>query len=216
MNQQGLLTAWSEDKGFGFITPACGGERVFAHISSYAGQGRPVANRRVIYSLTEDGQGRIRAGSFRYAGVAWLGALMAPGFWVAGAFVLGFFAILAGLFYRNYLPVSILAAYGGVSLLLFVLYGMDKRAAKRGTQRTAENTLHLFELCCGWPGALLAQQAFRHKTRKGSYQFVFWLAVLANLGALGWLMVAPEAMSWRHQLGFDSSTQYLQWIQYTQ
>jgi hypothetical protein len=51
----------------------------------------------------------------------------------------------------------------------------------------------------------MAQQIFRHKTRKGSYQFVFWLAVLANLGALGWLMVAPEAMSLRQQLGFDSS-----------
>ena len=75
---------------------------------------------------------------------------MATGFWVAGAFVLGFFAILAGLFYRDYLPVFILAAYGGVSLLLFVMVGMDKRAAKRGAQRTAENTLHLFELCCGW------------------------------------------------------------------
>ena len=85
------------------------------------------------------------------------------------------------------------------------MYGMDKAAAQRGGQRTAENTLHLFEVCCGWPGALMAQQVFRHKTRKGSYQFVFWLAVLANLGALGWLMVASEAMSFRQQLGFDLS-----------
>ena len=50
--------------------------------------------------------------------------------------------------------VAIIAAYGGVSLLLFVMYWVDKRAAKRGAQRTAENTLHLFELFCGWPGAL--------------------------------------------------------------
>ena len=55
----------------------------------------------------------------------------------------------------------------------------------------------------GWPGALMAQQVFRHKTRKGSYQFVFWLAVLANLGALGWLLVAPEASALRQQLGFN-------------
>ncbi|HAS76622.1 DUF1294 domain-containing protein [Marinobacter flavimaris] len=34
----------------------------------------------------------------------------------------------------------------------------DKRSAKRGGQRIAENTLHLFELCCHWPGALVAQQ----------------------------------------------------------
>ncbi len=205
MNQKGLLTAWSDDKGFGFITPEGGGERVFAHISVYAGRGQPVANRKVKYSITRDGQGRLRAGGFEYVGAAKVGASFAPGTLLAGVFVLGFFALLAGLFYQHYLPISVLAAYGGVSLVLFVMYGMDKAAAQRGGQRMAENTLHLFEVCCGWPGALMAQQVFRHKTRKGSYQFVFWLAVLANLGALGWLMVAPEAMSFRQQLGFDLS-----------
>lgn len=205
MNQKGLLAVWNDAKGFGFITPEGGGERVFAHISSYAGRGRPASNRKVTYSLTKDGQGRPKAGRFQYAGAAKVGASMAPGVSVSAAVVLVFFAILAGLFHRGYLPVSILAAYGGVSLVLFVMYWIDKRAAQRGAQRTAENTLHLFELCCGWPGALMAQQVFRHKTRKASYQFVFWLAVLSNLGALGWLLVAPEAMSWRQQLGFDLS-----------
>lgn len=205
MNQKGSLTSWNDTTGFGFITPEGGGERVFAHISSYAGRGRPTSNRKVTYSLTKDAQGRPRAGRFQYAGAAKVGASIAPGVWVAAAVVLVFFAILAGLFYRGYLPVSILAVYGGVSLVLFVMYWIDKRAAQLGDQRIAEKTLHIFELCCGWPGALMAQQVFRHKTRKGSYQFVFWLAVLANLGALGWLLVAPEAMSWRQQLGFDLS-----------
>jgi uncharacterized membrane protein YsdA (DUF1294 family)/cold shock CspA family protein len=205
LNQKGLLTAWNDAKGFGFIAPEGGGERVFAHISSYAGRGRPVSNRKVTYSITKDAQGRPRAGRFQYAGAAKVGASMAPGFWVAIALVLLFFITLVGLFYQRYLPVSILSAYGGVSLVLFVMYWIDKQAAQRGAQRIAENTLHLFELCCGWPGALVAQQAFRHKTRKGSYQLVFWLAVLSNLGALGWLLVAPEAMSIRQQLGFDLS-----------
>lgn len=205
MNLKGELTAWSDDKGFGFITPEGGGERVFAHISVYAGQGRPVSDRKVKYTITRDAQGRLRAGHFEYVGAAGIFARVAPGTVLAGIVVSGFFALLAGLFYQRYLPVSVLAAYAGVSLLLFAMYGMDKAAAQRGGQRTAENTLHLFEVCCGWPGALMAQQMFRHKTRKASYQFVFWLAVLANLGALGWLMVAPEAMSLRQQLGFDLS-----------
>lgn len=205
MNQKGSLTAWNDAKGFGFITPEGGGERVFAHISSYAGRGRPVSDRKVTYSVDKDSQGRLRAGRFEYAGAAKVGARIAPGAWAAATVVLLFFAILAGLFHRGYVPVSIPATYGGVSVVMFVMYWVDKRAAQRGAQRTAEKTLHLFELCCGWPGALMAQQVFRHKTRKGSYQFVFWLAVLANLGALGWLLVAPEAMSWRQQLGFDLS-----------
>lgn len=205
MNQKGLLTSWNDAKGFGFITPEGGGERVFAHISSYAGRGRPISDRKVSYSVTKDDQGRLRAGRFQYAGAAKVGASIAPGVWVSATVVSVFFTVLAGLFHRGYLPVSILAAYGGVSLVLFVMYWIDKRAAQRGGQRTAENTLHLFEFCCGWPGALMAQQVFRHKTRKGSYQFVFWLAVLANLGALGWLLVAPEASALRQQLGFDLS-----------
>ena len=205
MNQKGVLTTWNDAKGFGFITPEAGGERVFAHISSYSGRGRPSANRKVTFSIEKDGQGRLRAGRFQYAGVAKVGSSVAPGVWLSGVVVLVFFSVLAGLFHRGYLPGSILAAYGGVSLVLFLMYWIDKRSARRGGQRTAENTLHLFELCCGWPGALLAQQVFRHKTRKGSYQFVFWLAVVVNLAALGWLLVAPEAMTWRHQLGFDLS-----------
>lgn len=39
--------------------------------------------------------------------------------------------------------------------------------------------LHLLELLGGWPGAFLAQRRLHHKCSKGSYQFVFWLIVLA-------------------------------------
>lgn len=203
MNQKGTLTTWNDAKGFGFITPEGGGDRIFAHISSYAGRGRPASNRKVTYSIAKDGTGRLRAGQFRYVGAARIGASTARGTWVATALILMFFAALAGLHYRNILPVSVPGAYFAVSLIVFLMYWIDKRAATRGAQRTPEKTLHLLELFCGWPGALLAQQVFRHKTRKGSYQFVFWLAVLVNLGALGWLMVAPEAATLRHQLRLE-------------
>ncbi|BES70079.1 cold shock and DUF1294 domain-containing protein [Marinobacter nanhaiticus D15-8W] len=203
MNQRGTLTTWNDAKGFGFITPETGGDRVFAHISSYAGRGRPVSRRKVTYSVAKDGKGRLRAGKFQYVGAYRMGAGLSPGVWLAAAVVLVFFAALAGLFYRNVLPASFPGVYSAISLVLFLMYWIDKRAATRGAQRTPKNTLHLLELLCGWPGALLAQQVFRHKTRKGSYQFVFWLAVLANLGALGWLLIAPEASTLRQQLGIE-------------
>ncbi|MFQ6575775.1 DUF1294 domain-containing protein [Pseudomonas sp. UM16] len=68
-------------------------------------------------------------------------------------------------------------AYPLVSLVSFTLYWRDKHQARARAWRTPENVLHASELCGGWPGALLAQQAFRHKTRKLSFQLSFWAIV---------------------------------------
>ncbi|MFP5337796.1 MAG: DUF1294 domain-containing protein, partial [Gammaproteobacteria bacterium] len=56
-----------------------------------------------------------------------------------------------------------LAIYAVASLLTFVLYWRDKHSALKDRWRTPETTLHFFELAGGWPGALVAQQVFRHK-----------------------------------------------------
>ena len=73
-----------------------------------------------------------------------------------------------------------LAIYAVASLLTFVLYWRDKHSALKDRWRTPETTLHFFELAGGWPGALVAQQVFRHKTRKLSYQLAFWLIVVLH------------------------------------
>ncbi|AZC30976.1 Cold shock protein of CSP family [Pseudomonas chlororaphis subsp. piscium] len=86
-------------------------------------------------------------------------------------------SLLLGVKEISWIP---LAAYGAVSVLTFFLYWSDKRKARSDSWRTPENVLHAVELAGGWPGALLAQQAFRHKTRKLSYQLVFWLIVLLH------------------------------------
>jgi uncharacterized membrane protein YsdA (DUF1294 family) len=39
----------------------------------------------------------------------------------------------------------------------------------------------------GWPGALVAQEVFRHKSRKLSFRRVLWTTVALNCGALIWL-----------------------------
>lgn len=73
-----------------------------------------------------------------------------------------------------------LAIYAVASLLTFVLYWRDKHSALKDRWRIPETTLHFFELAGGWPGALVAQQVFRHKTRKLSYQLAFWLIVVLH------------------------------------
>jgi len=78
----------------------------------------------------------------------------------------------------------ILAAYGLLSIVTFAVYGADKRAAVRGAWRTPEATLHTLALLGGWPGALVAQRVFRHKSRKRSFLAVFWVTVAVNSAAL--------------------------------
>lgn len=58
-------------------------------------------------------------------------------------------------------------------------YARDKRSAEQGYWRIQEANLHLLEVIGGWPAAFLAQRRLRHKCSKRSYQFVFWLIVLA-------------------------------------
>ncbi|WP_024646049.1 DUF1294 domain-containing protein [Pseudomonas syringae] len=83
----------------------------------------------------------------------------------------------------------------GMSLLAFVLYRRDKRQAGNGGQRTPENVLHSLELLGGWPGALLAQQMFRHKTRKVSFQVVFWLIVAVHQALwFDWLFLGKRLL----------------------
>lgn len=70
-----------------------------------------------------------------------------------------------------------LVLYPAMSLISLLLYWQDKQQARTQAWRTPEKVLHASELLGGWPGALLAQQLFRHKTRKVSYQLVCWAIV---------------------------------------
>ena len=78
----------------------------------------------------------------------------------------------------------ILACYVLMSAVAFALFWADKRRADRGQWRISERTLHAIELCGGWPGAWIAQRAFRHKWKKTPYMVVFWMIVGAHV--LGW------------------------------
>ncbi|WP_233579730.1 DUF1294 domain-containing protein [Frondihabitans sp. PhB188] len=70
--------------------------------------------------------------------------------------------------------------YLALGVLLFVVYGVDKRAARRGRWRISERNLLVVGVLGGWMGAVVAQQVFRHKTRKSSFQWAFWATVTVN------------------------------------
>lgn len=85
--------------------------------------------------------------------------------------------------------IPIVAFYAVVSILAYVTYAIDKKAAIKNRRRVSETSLHLLGVLGGWPGALVAQQRLRHKNRKTAFQGVFWLTVVVNLACAGWLMV---------------------------
>lgn len=96
-------------------------------------------------------------------------------------------------------PLLLFCGAVAMSSVTFIMYGLDKWAAKRDAQRTPENTLQFCALVGGWPGALLAQQIFRHKSSKRSYQVVFWSMVMINCGVLGFLL-SPRGTALIRQL----------------
>jgi uncharacterized membrane protein YsdA (DUF1294 family) len=83
----------------------------------------------------------------------------------------------AGFSYKSVSYQLIIGLYALMSVVCYLCYFIDKRAAVQGLWRIPEKSLHTLELLGGWPGALLAQRTLRHKNRKPAYQLVFWLIV---------------------------------------
>lgn len=92
------------------------------------------------------------------------------------------------------MPWFLLLTYSIASVLSLALYAVDKSAAQGQRRRISENSLHALSLAGGWPGALLAQRMLHHKTRKTSFQAVFWLTVVLNLVALFWYAAADHSL----------------------
>jgi len=82
--------------------------------------------------------------------------------------------------------------YAGASLLCVVFYAIDKAAARAGRGRISESTLLSLALIGGWPGALVAQQVFRHKTAKRAFRIRFWINAVANMALFAWVALLPH------------------------
>ena len=65
-----------------------------------------------------------------------------------------------------------LVFYAIMTVITFVLYGVDKSKAKKGRWRIPEKTLLLFAACCGGLGAFLGMKIFRHKTKHTSFKIL--------------------------------------------
>ncbi len=74
--------------------------------------------------------------------------------------------------------------YTVASLASLLAFGIDKSFARQSRRRIPEKALLTLALIGGWPGALLGQQFFHHKTKKVSFQLAFWLCTGLNVAGL--------------------------------
>ena len=191
MRHAGRITEWHDDKGYGFVTPNGGGDRAFVHIKALGRTSRrPTAGTLISYATVRDDKGRLNATEVRFAGSPTRAAASSHRGFPSTGIALGIFIALALAlaWYFAVISHALSLLYAGMSLLALALYGIDKSAAKVDRRRIPENTLHLVALLGGWPGALLAQRLFRHKSRKPAFQVVFWVTVVLNLAGLAWLL----------------------------
>jgi uncharacterized membrane protein YsdA (DUF1294 family)/cold shock CspA family protein len=181
MRYQGKITNWKDDQGFGFVTPNGGGRQVFVHIRSFSNRRRrPIGDELVTYELGIDSKGRPQGENVAFVGDSASHVSTAgPGIGSL-TFAVLFLTLVAGAAFVGRLPFAVIALYLVGSAVAFCAYALDKSAARTGRWRTPEDTLHIFGLAGGWPGALVAQKVLRHKSQKQSFQLVFWATVLLN------------------------------------
>ncbi|GIU45556.1 cold shock and DUF1294 domain-containing protein [Shewanella algidipiscicola] len=202
----GTLVNWNNDKGYGFIQPDNGSERLFVHISSLGPQTTtPKLGVKLHYQTSKDKQGRscalivddkgapvyqrrskvnTKAKHHKRKAASGVSGQLGVRLLLISALFIGLF--LASLMQR--LPIGLILYYLLASLITYLAYAQDKQAAQTGQWRIKENSLQLLSLIGGWPGALLGQHSLRHKSKKVTFRLGLWLMVLLNSTLLIWLV----------------------------
>jgi uncharacterized membrane protein YsdA (DUF1294 family)/cold shock CspA family protein len=189
----GTLATWNGSRGYGFIEPDQGSTQLFVHISEFPNGARPTVGSPLEFEVERRSTGRIRA--IRVSGIEGSSPSGFPLTSATGnqrdtqivacaAVFAGFLAVFATLDAHWTIPPLVIALYAVTSLSAYIGYYLDKRAARARQWRVREGTLLALGLLGGWPGAMLAQQVLRHKTRKVDFRRAFWGTVALNIAAL--------------------------------
>ena len=194
MRVKGRITDWNDLRGFGFVSPLEGGERVFVHVSALPTGSRPTRGEFVSYTLGTDERGRLCATQVtyvvRHAERFVLRTQARNSHLIASCVAGAFFGVVALLAIVGRLWWPVVGVYIVTSLSAFYAYKHDKEAAQVSARRTSEWTLITLGLIGGWPGALVARHRFRHKTKKVAFRVGYWLSVGFNVAGLAWLIAA--------------------------
>ncbi|SCZ67924.1 DUF1294 domain-containing protein [Thiohalomonas denitrificans] len=150
MRIKGKIAFWDDEKGYGFIEPYTGRERVFIHIKAFSNAGRrPKINQVVTFALSSDKQGRPCALKASLAGDHLPRKTQRKDSSLSTIGGAVFLVIVGVLVATAKIPHFVLTLYIIASLITFIVYAADKSAAQKGGWRTQESTLHLLSLAGG-------------------------------------------------------------------
>lgn len=200
---QGTVCYWRDDKGFGFVITD-NTERLFFHIRDFsqAPARRPQHGDKLSFQVRLDQQQRYYAVLLQFedrpallekradaAGPNFTQIQQHAWYFRYLYFALLLLSLLAGSFAFT-VPLFYLEA----SLFTYWLYQIDKKLAASGhSSRLPEESLQMFSLIGGWPGALVAQKRLRHKVHKVPFQREFRFVIYGNSCFLLWLLSEPGA-----------------------
>ncbi|ACH67057.1 cold-shock DNA-binding domain protein [Aliivibrio fischeri MJ11] len=191
---KGRVVEWNDSKGYGFISALNGELKVFLHISKLKNKNRrPKIGDEVSFDINEEIKGRFNANN-----VSIVGANTIPSTIMFSVIYLVLASVALVMFNGEKM---LLVLYLGMSLLTYAMYAVDKNAAKKGNWRTPENTLHVLSLLGGWPGALFAQNQFRHKSKKQPFKTILWITIFVNIGAFAWTFTSSGTMFVQNIIG---------------
>ena len=199
--QQGRVTKWQEDKGFGFIETEAG-ESIFFHVSEFKAQRCPAIGEEVVFTIGYDNQSRlqakevqelsfvqqkmaqknkqIRQRNHKRSVQAEFEAVQKKRLFLG----VGFYGVLILLAVMNKLSWLVIGWYVVLGVITYAMYAKDKAAAQSGDWRTPESTLHLLSALGGWVGAMVAQTYLRHKSQKAEFRLAYYLTVIINMAGL--------------------------------
>jgi uncharacterized membrane protein YsdA (DUF1294 family)/cold shock CspA family protein len=193
--QKGTLVMWNDSKGFGFIRPNLAEEDFFVHISNFK-KGltrRPVIGDEVQFREAE-GPGKKRVSYALIPAMIEVDTPPPPGqfelnprqrSWLTNVLIITPLVLSSYLLLMAKNPIPFFS-YFMLSLLTMILYGRDKANAATRKWRVPESYFHILELMGGWPGALIAQNDFRHKTRASTYLWILRGIIAIHL--MGWFI----------------------------
>ncbi len=167
---EGVVSGWEKDRGFGWVKSGEGS--FFVHIREFESGFVPREGDMVTFALGLDPKGRPCAKDAFCPRKNRLPSL-------SSSLRLAVLLVLPAIanFRLPVAPWMLPLAMLPLSVAAWLLCRHDKERASAGRWRVSETELHGLELFGGWPGSFLAQRKFRHKTRKVSYQAIFWSIV---------------------------------------